>query len=421
VRTIIYKFGALAGALYIANAMAHIPFPLDQLALNAPVPVNLWDPNGTLLLRKGEVILDERHRGRLQMHLPVVDEEEYRAWTYRYTTALDRMVRNNQRLEAIAGVERPMGVDTVAAPSEASAVEVWPDLHDTLATLLHQGASAHDFMDRLAAIERRIVAITRSRVDDSLFVLVQLLQDVRVGYSATHALLCAVLLRLVAPQCGLDEAQTVAAQRAALTMNIGMSHLHDALARQAAPLTPAQRDQIRAHPGVGMDWLQQLGVSDGAWLTAVRDHHETPTGAGYPAGRRDVGTLAQLLRLADTYVARLGPRVHRPGLPSPHAAREAYLGPDGQPSALGAAFVKALGAYIPGSHVRLVNGEMGVVVRRGRRSHTPLVMALVGRRGLPLGEPALRDTSEAALEVQRGLGAHEVKVRVPASRLLARL
>jgi hypothetical protein len=48
-------------------------------------------------------------------------------------------------------------------------------------------------------------------------------------------------------------------------------------------------------------------------------------------------------------------------------------------------------------------------------------MALVGRRGLPLGEPALRDTSEAALEVQRGLGAHEVKVRVPASRLLARL
>jgi len=285
VRTIIYKFGALAGALYIANAMAHIPFPLDQLALNAPVPVNLWDPNGTLLLRKGEVILDERHRGRLQMHLPVVDEEEYRAWTYRYTTALDRMVRNNQRLEAIAGVERPMGVDTVAAPSEASAVEVWPDLHDTLATLLHQGASAHDFMDRLAAIERRIVAITRSRVDDSLFVLVQLLQDVRVGYSATHALLCAVLLRLVAPQCGLDEAQTVAAQRAALTMNIGMSHLHDALARQAAPLTPAQRDQIRAHPGVGMDWLQQLGVSDGAWLTAVRDHHETPTGAGYPAGR----------------------------------------------------------------------------------------------------------------------------------------
>ncbi|MCX7663730.1 MAG: phosphohydrolase, partial [Tepidimonas fonticaldi] len=84
-------------------------------------------------------------------------------------------------------------------------------------------------------------------------------------------------------------------------------------------------------------------------------------------------------------------------------------------------FIKALGLYLPGTFVELVNGEVGVVARRGRRANTPLVLAIVTRDGLPRGEPPLRDTSEPAYEIRRAVVPDEVKVRLQPARLLARL
>lgn len=400
--------------------MPYVPFPLDEIALKAPVPVNVWDPNGVLLLRRGEVIHDEKHRDRLHMHLPMVDEAEYKAWTFRYTATIDRMVRGNQSLDAIAGVTRPMGVEALQNDHETSAAEVWPDLHDALNTLMYQGAQATDFLKRLASIERRMDAVLRLRADDSLFVLMQLLQDRTVSYHATHALLCSVLCRLVAQTLPWTEAERTSLQRAALTMNVGMSRLHDALAHQAEPLNAAQRQQVLEHAQGGAQVLASLGVQDTFWLHCVRGHHQPELNLPGDAvqGER---AMATLLHLADVYVARVSPRTTRPGLPASRAARDVYLGADGQPTPLGAAFVKALGAYIPGSYVRLASGEVGVVVRRGRRANTPLVLSVIGRHGMPLGEPALRDTHDAPYAVKGSVIADEVKVRLTPSRVLARL
>lgn len=401
--------------------MNYVPFPLDEIALNAPVPVNVWDANGVLLLRRGEMIRSEKHREQLQMHLPLVDEGEYKAWTYRYTATIDRMLRDNQRLETIAGVTRPMGLEDTADEQTYAAAEAWPDLHDALATLLHQGERNTDFVPRLAQLEQRMSQVLSTRVDDSLYVLVQLLQDRTVSYSATHALLCALVCRLVGTSLAWPEADRVTLQRAALTMNLGMSRLHDTLARQLDPLSVPQRQQVERHPQLGVELLRRLGVRDETWLRCVRDHHHVGGPASATDQTQGPPAMARLLQLTDVYVARLGPRARRPGLPSQRAARDVYLGPDGQPSPIGAAFVKTLGAYIPGSYVQLASGELGVVVRRGRRANTPLVMALVGRHGMPLGEPALRDTSDAPHAVKGGVSADEVKVRVTPARVLARL
>ena len=48
------------------------PLPLDSIALNQPVLVNIWDPKGVLLLRKGETITSEQHRSTLMLHGPLV-------------------------------------------------------------------------------------------------------------------------------------------------------------------------------------------------------------------------------------------------------------------------------------------------------------------------------------------------------------
>jgi len=400
-----------------------VPFPIEQVELNAPLPVNVVDPHGVLLLRRGEIIRNEAHRDLLKTHGPMVDEEEYRQWTFRYTAAIDKKLRGNERLEAIAGVARPMGVQPTRNEQELSALERWTDLHTRLSLLLVQGEQAQDFERRLQQLESRIDEVLRARVDDSLFVLVQLLLDRAQGYSASHALLSAVLCRLVGtPLLAGHEPLQRSLMHAALTMNIGMSKLQDELALRLEPLDEALRARVNRHPLDGVRILQALGVGDGLWLDLVRHHHQQPrTPLPDLTGCAPTDLAAHLLALADVFVARISPRASRRSQPAHVAARDAYLTQDGQAAPLGAAFIKTVGVHIPGSYVQLENGELAVVVRRGRRANAPLAFALVGRQGLPMGEPALRDTSEPAFQIKAGVAADEVRVRVNPSKLLARL
>lgn len=397
------------------------PLPLESFELNQPVPINIWDPKGTLLLRKGEVITSEQHRGHLMLHSPVVLASDWKAVSYAYTATLDRMVRGNESLQRIADVSALTARDTRVNDAEAlPAPEAWADLHAALATLLHQGPQAQQFVERLLRIQSGADALWHEQPDNSLLVLIQLLFDPRVSYSATHALLTAGLCALVAPTAGLDEAQRRSVGLAALTMNIGMTREHDEMARQPGPLTTLQRKTVREHPQHSVAMLRQLGASDTEWLRLVAQHHERADGTGYPNGVPVDRITHRLLQMADVYAACISPRKSRGALLSQQVARELYLGARRGPDPLGAQFVKCIGFFPPGSYVRLVNEELGVVVRRGAKANTPKVFALVGKHGLPLGEPALRDTADPAFAVKDSLPPGVVKVLVNPGKLIAR-
>ncbi|MDO8276282.1 MAG: hypothetical protein Q7T22_12340 [Serpentinimonas sp.] len=394
---------------------------MDQIEIGAPLPLNIWDGSGVLLLRRGEIIRDLEHRLMLQARGPVVDEDEMRQWTFRYTSEIDRKLRGNERLQAIAGVARPMGVESARNEQELAMPARWADLHTSLGLLLHQGEQAQDFLRRLGLVRARIDELLQSRTDDSLFVLVQMLLDRTLGYSTGHALLCALLCRIVGKLLLKESRALDTLINAALTMNIGMTRLQDGLALQAQAPSAEQRLRIDQHPLLGVRTLQRLGVQDEAWLQLVRHHHAKLPPLSSAEHAEPLLLMSHLIGLVDVFVARISPRVSRKGLPSQRAARDAYLAADGQPNPLGAALIKAIGVYIPGSYVRLASEELAVVVRRQRRANEPLVFALVGRSGMPLGEPALRDTSEAAYEIKAGVAADEVRVRVNTAKLLARL
>lgn len=397
------------------------PLPLESFELNQPVPINIWDPKGVLLLRKGEMITSEQHRGHLMLHGPVVLASDWQAVSYAYTATLDRMVRGNQSLNRIAEVSALTTPSTrTAAPEALAAPEAWAELHAALATLLHQGPNAHQFLERLLRLQASGEALWHEQPDNSLLVLIQLLFDRGASYSATHALLSAGLCALVAPAAGLDEAQRRAVGLAALTMNIGMTREHDEMARQPGPLSNAQRKTVREHPQHSVALLRQLGAQDTEWLRLVAQHHERPDGTGYPGGLRVDRITHRLLQMADVYVACISPRKSRGALLSQQVARELYLGARRGPDPLGAQFVKCVGFYPPGSYVRLASEELGVVVRRGAKANTPKVFALVGKQGLPLGEPALRDTADPAFAVQDSLPPDAVKVIVNPGKLIAR-
>jgi HD-GYP domain-containing protein (c-di-GMP phosphodiesterase class II) len=392
----------------------YVPLPLDGLQLNKPIPVNIWEPNGTLLLRKGEVIEGERHLQNLMAHSPVITETDYRAWSYSYTTQLDQMVRRNNTLDEIAQAGLPSEVSSNAGRETLDPVTDWPDLHASLATLLHQGDQAQDFVTRLTQLEAKAQRLVAYRPDHALYMLVTLLQDRNLSYCAAHALLVAAMCHLVASAAGVAEADQPSLFRAAITMNLGMARLQDDLARQAGPLTDEQQRDVAEHPQRSFRMLRALGVGDKLWLRLVAEHHSM---SGEP---EEVDPTLALLRLADVYVARMTPRASRPALPSPQAARGVYLNDKGEPTPLGAVFLRTLGIYPPGSFVRLANDEVAVVVKRGRRANTPHVFSIVGRQGMPLGEPAPRDTMERQYEVKSSVPFDQVRVVLNPARVLSR-
>ena len=84
----------------------------------------------------------------------------------------------------------------------------------------------------------------------------------------------------------------------------------------------------------------------------------------------------------------------------------------------GAALIKAVGMYQPGSYVRLATNEVGVVVRRSANISTPYVAVVINRDGMPTGEHVIRQTSFRENRVLTSVAHREVKVQIILERFL---
>ncbi|MFN3861605.1 MAG: hypothetical protein ACK4R2_09055 [Roseateles sp.] len=111
-------------------------------------------------------------------------------------------------------------------------------------------------------------------------------------------------------------------------------------------------------------------------------------------------------------------RLHHEAGPGPLAARAVFLDELGQPDDAGAALIKAVGLYPPGSLVRLRNGEVGMVFKRGFSANEPLVAVLIGKSGSPLSAPVPRDTRLASQAIAASLAPAKLKLRVNLDTLL---
>lgn len=190
-----------------------------------------------------------------------------------------------------------------------------------------------------------------------------LLNQVGGRYAIRHSIDSAVLTALVARALGQAEASVLTATAAALTMNVGMLAEIDVFHARATALGSAERERLRCHPQAGATLLRGAGVDDDDWLDGVLQHHETADGSGYPAGLRAdaIAANAQLVGMADRYCACIGARNYRRSMLAP-AALQLLAADHGARPALVHAFTRVLGAYPPGTLVRLHDGASGVVV-----------------------------------------------------------
>lgn len=387
----------------------------ETIILGQPLPYHLRTEDGSLLASKGFVI---RSRPELDML------QEKRAIFVEKAAVIDRAT--SIRLNAMLSQDTTLGeiADSTLhdLPPLLHSKQVRESRIDWSALQLRANRVLRDVnspvvMQRLEQLHHDLSNQVLKHPDASLLALIHLSATDTGLYSATHALLVSTMCMIAARDVlGWDIEHQQVLGKAALTMNFAMTEMQDHLARQTQAPSHEQRAAISQHPEVSVQLLQQLGVTDSRWLEAVFHHHSVQPG---PLKSRKMDMqMARLIQRADVFAARLAPRAARAGMTTPSALQAAYFDEKRQVDEAGAALVKAVGVFPPGSFVKLFNNEMAVVIKRGANTTTPKVAVLLNKSGDPTGEPIVRYTSLGDFRISGSLLHSEVKIHFDLNRML---
>jgi len=391
--------------------MKVVPLPSEGLRIGRPLPFTVRDGFGAVLLARGTTIQTEKQLQLLRSRDIFIDMSEMESVQRVINGQLDQMFRQDVALGRIAAA-RP-DFEGIPLPGQAARPAErpldWPNLQMRLRLLLVDPHGA-DWVGRVRALRDDVLALVERGPDRALLRLMYDASHDFQDYSANHSLFVCVLASMACGQLPNWQAEWAdALTLASLTMNLSFTQMQDELARQPGPMTDAQRSQMRDHPERAAALLAAIGVDDAMWLHAVRHHHSAP--AGPLAGRTPEETVARLIRRADRYAARLSPRRSRAALTATAAAQVALLDEGGHGDEAGQALVRTLGLYPPGVWVKLQCGEIAMVLRRTPIAKSPVVVSLVGRSGMPLDVPAVRNTKLPDYAVTGAVPPAQVRLR----------
>lgn len=264
---------------------------------------------------------------------------------------------------------------------------LWSDLEAALSLLLSQPQRIAGFAGKLQQLDRWLQDLIAHDTDAALYLMFQRAASSTVGYSASHALVCASLCHVLAQALRLDRGERQILVLAALTMNIGMNALQDLLAEQREPLSSTQAQAVQQHPRDSRALLQQLHVTDALWL-AVVEHHHAPQPSAPLATLAPQQRLVRILGTVDRYAALISPRKTRAGRSAAESLQ--ILRQHGQPTdEVQQALTEVTGLYPPGTYVQLDSGDIAVVLRRGPRPDEPQMASVIDRDGRSLYPPVM--------------------------------
>ena len=289
---------------------------------------------------------------------------------------------------------------------------LWADLESGLGIILGSPVSVQEFEPRVWQYDRWMTDLLKRDTDMGLYLLFQLASNSPVGYSASHALVSAVLCHLIALELKLPQGERDSLVHAALTMNIAMTQLQDQMAGQLEKPSAEQQAAIRDHADKGVRLLGSLRVIDRLWLETIALHHDDSTGNGslrlIPAEQR----LARILRVVDRYAAMISPRKSREGRSATDSARS-ILGRTAEiVDEVGLVLVGVVGQCPPGTYVRLDDGQVAVVMRRSTQPNRPFVAIVINEAGVLLNPPRLHRTANASPGIKSALPPSAVRERL---------
>lgn len=357
-----------------------------QIQLNKPLPWNVRNEPGHLLLGKSFVLTNQAQIDSLLARGVYVDKDEFDA------------------------VQR----SSYVPEKRKDPFSLWNNILKRTGTLLRQFQDNPQFAKDITDLSGQVHAAMQADQEVGMF---EMMHGDATGYSVSHSLQTAFVASLAAERLGWSESEKLTLIRASLTMNIAMLDLQNTLAAQTTPLTPAQRADIDNHAKRGRAMLEAAQVTCQDWLRTVEHHHVTVDGRDIPQDRTDISPLACMVHYADVYLARISPRATRAGQAVNVAARDLFMKAGGANNPYAAAIIKEMGIYPPGSFVKLANGDTAVVVRKGETAVTPQVHSLISADGWVFPDSKLRDTAKAEFKVTAAVPRGNVMLTLNRAKL----
>ena len=150
----------------------------------------------------------------------------------------------------------------------------------------------------------RIVALLNESLDNIQPVVTAI--SAKASFFRGHARAVEQAARRLAQALELSAADTVVLRQASRLHDIGMAVIPDAILNKTTTLTEEEWSQVRRHPAVAADWLEQVPALKHL-APIVRHHHERLDGSGYPDGLKGEAApyLARVLAVADAYASMI--------------------------------------------------------------------------------------------------------------------
>lgn len=357
------------------------PCWLSPAMLGTPLPFDLYNAHGTLLAKRG-ARLNEQSEGVLSQRL--------------FRTRQDGELEGDLALQKLQ------------------------NLYSEYERLTGSWSCTREHVRQMQAVSLALVELCSANSDICVCMAAYLSGQSR---AKRHSFAVAIVSILLGCSLGWSgKLQTIAC--AALTMNLSQLPHHDEWAATRGYLSVIEQKNVRSHPRLSAELLAKSAGADLAWITAVAQHHENLDGSGYPLGLKGEEILpeARVLRVADTWCALVlhwqgkGKKTPQHALEILAASSRGHL--DHQ---VFVALKKLMGAYPPGTFVRLANRETALVVSWDKNGALPSsVLSVISPSGEIMHSFNRRDASKLASRVRDYTHLNLAQVsQLPWSRLWA--
>ncbi len=167
-----------------------------------------------------------------------------------------------------------------------------------------------ELQQKFSNLEREIKAYGAAEVRT-------LLDDLQIpdAYDNDHAENVAFIAASIADEFGLPEAEIDIIISAALLHDIGKAGIDYKILAKDGPLTPEEFEEIKKHPMLGAEFLNQARFFEKE-LPLILHHHEKYDGNGYPDGLKgeEIPIGARIIGLAETIDGLLSGSTYREAL-----------------------------------------------------------------------------------------------------------
>ena len=155
--------------------------------------------------------------------------------------------------------------------------------------------------------------------------------DAKDSYTSGHSSRVSDIAAMIAEKVGYDEAGLKRIRMAGILHDIGKIGVNDEVLGKSGQLTDLEFEEIKKHPVLGYNILKEIKLFEDI-LPAVRHHHESWDGSGYPDGLTADGIPrdAQILAAADAFDAMTSDRPYRSRMPLEQVIENLKSGRDKQ-------------------------------------------------------------------------------------------